>query len=454
MSILDTALNHAREQRDAHLDELKTLLAIPSVSTLPEHKEDVARTAEWLAQHLRALGMTRVDIMPTPGHPVVYAEWLSAADKPTVLAYGHYDVQPVDPLDEWISDPWGSEIRGENLHARGASDMKGQLFAFLKALESLRQDGAWPVNLKILFEGEEEIGSEHLDQFLVDNKDLLKSDIVLNCDGGIHAADQPSIVYSLRGLAYFELEVRGPEKDLHSGLFGGTLLNPAQALCELVAGMHDADGRVTLPGFYDDVRPLTDYERGLAEKVPHSDDDWKGMAGVDTLWGEAGYTTVERIGARPTLEINGIVGGFTGEGSKTVLPARAMAKISMRLVADQKPEAIAGYLRAYLEQNAPEAVSWELRELVHGPGAIMELDSTAMKAAVGALETVFGKEPVFKREGGSVPVVGLMQDLLGVDTVMLGFGLPDDGIHGPNEKLHLPTFYRGVETYIHFLAAL
>jgi len=294
----------------------------------------------------------------------------------------------------------------------------------------------------------------HLDDFIETHRSLLECDVVLNCDAGIHAPDQPSIVYALRGLAYFELTVHGPKKDLHSGFFGGAVHNPAQVLCELIAGMHDAQGRVTLPGFYDAVRELTPDEREALAEAPYSEAEWLEMTGVPSLWGEHGYTVIERVGARPTLEVNGLLSGFTGEGSKTVLPAKAMAKLSMRLVPDQNPAAIESQLRAYLETHVPSTVRYELKEMTHGAGAVMDRQGPAMQAAVAALTEVFGKPPFFKREGGSVPVVAMLQEKMGVDSVMLGFALPDDGIHGPNEKQHLPTFFKGIETYIRFFCTL
>lgn len=451
MSALDAAVSYARGHRDDFLNRLREVVAIPSVSTLPEHKDDMARTAEWLAAALRALGMARVEIVTTAGHPVVYAETEQRPDRPTVLVYGHYDVQPVDPVAEWRTAPFAAAVEGDYLYGRGASDMKGQIWAQLCAVEALAAQGALPVNLKYLIEGEEEIGSPHLEAFIEARRDQLACDVVLNCDSGIHGPDQPSLTYSLRGLAYFELEIQGAAKDLHSGLFGGSVRNPIHVLCELIAGMHDAEGRVTLPGFYDDVRELDAEEREVLRRVPYSDEGWLQLAGARGLYGEAGYTTIERVGARPTLEVNGIWGGFTGAGAKTVLPARASAKISMRLVADQRPEKMEGCLRAYLEVNAPEGVAWTLREHSRGPGAIMDRKSPYMRAAAAALREVFGTDPIFKREGGSVPVVGMMQAQLGVDSVMLGFALPDDGIHGPNERQYLPNFYRGIETYIRFL---
>lgn len=449
----NAALETARNARETQLMAYKELLGIPSVSTLPEHKGDLDRCAEWLAERLRHAGMAKVDIMPTPGHSVVYAESAQEQGRPTVLVYGHYDVQPVDPVDEWRHDPFDATVEGDYLIARGASDMKGQLFAFLCALESFGDD-APKVNLKILFEGEEEIGSAHLDGFIEAHKEMLACDFVLNCDAGIHEKDTPAIVYALRGLAYFEVEVRTAQRDLHSGLYGGSVRNPIHELCKLIDGMHDEKGRVTLPGFYDRVRAFSEEERALIAQLPHDDEAWLAFAGAKETFGEAGYTTLERVGARPTLELNGIWGGFTGEGSKTVLPAKANAKISCRLVPDQDETAIYGMLETYLKENAPVEISWSLKDLACGPGAVMDRKSPAMKSAAQALETVFRKAPLFKREGGSVPVVGLMQRMLGVDTVMLGFALPDDGIHGPNERQYLPNFYRGIETYIHFLAAL
>lgn len=450
----EAAVAYARGHQEAFLEELKDLLAMPSVSTLPEHREDMRATATWLAERLRVLKLENVALHETDGHPVVYGEWLHAPEKPTVLVYGHYDVQPVDPIDEWRSEPFTATVEGEYLIARGASDMKGQLMAFLQALRSVVQAGDCPVNLKVLFEGEEEIGSPHLPQFIEDNKAMLACDVVLNCDGGIHGPGEPAITYSLRGLAYFELEVRSATSDLHSGLFGGSIANPIHVLSELIAGMHDADGRVTLPGFYDKVRDLDEEERALLAQVPYSDEKWLKMSGTKKLHGEAGYNTVERIGARPALDVNGIWGGFTGAGAKTVLPAKATAKLSARLVADQQEGDVKGQLEAYLNAQCPDTVTWTLREHVHGPGAIMSRKSPYMDTARRALETAFGKAPIFKREGGSVPIVGMMQRQLDVDTVLLGFELADDNMHGPNERQHLPNFYKGIETYIHFLMGL
>lgn len=454
MSKLEDAVAYAEANRKANLEGFKEVLAIPSISTLSEHEGDVAQMAEWLAATLRGLNMDNVEIIPTDGHPVVYGESLNAPGKPTILVYGHYDVQPADPLEEWETPPFEPTVRGENVYARGASDMKGQWFGQLKATEALVQQGELGFNIKYMLEGEEEIGSPHLAEFIDAHRDKLACDFVLNCDSGVQAPDIPGIIYALRGLAYFELVIQGAKKDLHSGLFGGTVPNPAHVLAELIAGMHDEKGRVTLPGFYDNVREITAEEEELMKQIPYSDAGWLELSGAKALHGEEGYSTLARVGARPTLDVNGMLSGFTGQGSKTVLPARAMAKISMRLVPDQRPEDARGQLEAYLKARCPEYVSWSLHEHAHGPGAVMDLHSEAMESAKAALRTVFGKEPIFKREGGSIPVVALLKEKLGVDTVMLGFSLPDDGIHGPNEKQHLPTFYKGIKTYIHFMAGL
>lgn len=454
MEQCNAALALTQTNQAKNLAQFQELLAIPSISTLSEHQPDMQRAAEWIAAELRGLGMNGVEIIPTDGHAVVYAESLKKPGAPTALVYGHYDVQPVDPLDEWESDPFAGEVRGDYIYARGASDMKGQFFALLKAVQALTETGGLPINLKFMLEGEEEIGSPHLAQFIAEHKEKLACDFVLNCDAGVHSPDAPGITYSLRGLAYFELHLQAAKKDLHSGRFGGSVLNPIHVLAELIASFHDADGCVTLPGFYDKVRPLDDDERANIALAAFDDNTWLEMAGAKALHGEQGYTTAERIGARPTLDVNGIWGGFTGEGAKTVLPAKAHAKISTRLVADQDPEEVEKQLRNHIAAHLPEGIDWELHEHSWGPGSTMDRYSPYMKAAATAIEKVFGKPPVFTREGGSVPVVGMMQTMLGVDSVMLGFALPDDGIHGPNERQYLPNFFNGIETYVHYLCAL
>jgi len=444
------AIEYAQDHQGEILEDLKNLLSIPSISTLPEHEEDITRAAEWIAGKMSILGFENVALMPTARHPVVYGEWLKAgANAPTLLLYGHYDVQPVDPIDEWDSDPFKPELRDGNLFARGASDMKGQLIAHLKAIEALQQTSGLPLNFKFMIEGEEEIGSPSLEAFIKANKELLQADLCLNSDSGILAEDQPAITVGLRGLTYFEIRLHGQRADLHSGTFGGAIDNPALVIARLVAGMKDEQGHILLPGFYDDVRELTPHDRDMLPDL--SDEWWKEKAGTDVLFGEPNYTTTERARARPTFDVNGILSGFTGEGSKTVLPARAMAKISMRLVPDQTPARIKQSLVKYLETHVPETMTWELIDHAHANPAVIDTGSTAVQTAARAFEETWGKPAIFDRLGGTVPVVDMLQTELGVDTLMLGFGLPDDNIHGPNEKQHMPTLYRGVETVIRFL---
>lgn len=449
---LDQTLRYAREHHEKFLDDLRALVQIPSVSTLSERKPDIQRTAEWIAGRLKTLGFESVAVLPSSGHPVVFGEWMKAGkSKPTLLYYGHYDVQPTDPLDLWQSDPFVLTIRGENAYGRGASDMKGQMIAFLGALESILQSGSMPVNLKFMAEGEEEVGSPHLAEFIRQHADLLSCDLCLNGDSGIYAPDQPSITYALRGLLYLELRLQGPAADLHSGTYGGGIDNPANVLCRLIAGMQDSHGRVSLPGFYDRVRELTPDERADLARVSEPDSWWLKQTGASVLHGEEGFTTTERTTARPTLDVNGLLSGFTGEGSKTVLPSRAMAKISMRLVPDQDPEEIRAAFEAYLKASMPASIHWELLEHSRCRPGIVERDSPAVRAASRALQAVWGKAPVFTRQGGSIPIVDEIHEILGVDSLLLGFGLPDDNLHAPNEKQHLPTFYRGIEAFIRFL---
>ncbi|MCQ3937307.1 MAG: dipeptidase [Chloroflexi bacterium] len=445
------ALKYVRTNRERFLNELKEFVGIPSVSTLDEHKADVQRAAEWVAGQLRSLGMDKVQIMPTAGHPVVYGEWMRAGKSaPTIMIYGHYDVQPVDPIELWTSDPFKAEARGDYLFGRGSSDMKGQVVASLKAVEAIVRTTGLPVNVKWLVEGEEEIGSEHLGDFIKEHKKMLACDYCLNPDAGMIAPDKPTITTGLRGLAYFELKVYGPGKDLHSGLFGGTIHNPAQALIELVAGMHDKNGRITLPGFYDKVRKLSKKEREDFKRLPVTNRELIQMTGVPALWGEPQFIPAERVGARPTLEVNGLLSGFTGQGSKTVLPAWAMAKISCRLVPDQTPEETEKQLRAYLKKNAPKTIRWELINLHNAGAALTETDSVGVQALAQALQNVWGRRPYFKREGGSIGSVVLLQKYVGADSLLTGFGLPDDNVHSPNERMHLPTWYKGIEAFTHF----
>jgi acetylornithine deacetylase/succinyl-diaminopimelate desuccinylase-like protein len=452
---LTAALEYARSNQGSTLVELKEFVGIPSISTDPESSGDVQRAAEWVANKLADLGMGNIQIFPTAKHPVVYGESLAAgAGAPTVLVYGHYDVQPAEPLELWHSPAFEPTLRGENLYGRGTSDMKGQIVASLKAVEAYVRTGQLPVNIKFIIEGEEEIGSPNLGAFIEEHQQLLACDLALNPDSGMLGAENPTITYGLRGLAYFDLHISGPSQDLHSGLFGGTVHNPAIVLCDLIAGMHDESGRITLPGFYDSVRPLSAVERAELARLPQDENFYLEGCGAPALYGESGYSPVERASARPSLDVNGLLSGFTGEGSKTVLPAKAMAKISMRLVPDQDPDEVQRQLEQYLEDNAPDTVTWEIKSHSSAPASITDRGTAGVLALTQALEDTWGVRPVFKREGGTIPVVAQMQDILGVESVLTGFGLPDDNLHAPNEKLHLPTFYRGIEALVRFLSIL
>ena len=450
----EKALEYAHANRESALDDLKSILRIPSISTLSEHETDMLAAAEWLVDQLNQLGFHGRAI-EAGGAPVVYGDWLGAGSKaPVVLVYGHYDVQPADPLELWDSDPFEPEVRGDNLYARGASDMKGQLVAHLNAIRALKETTGLPINIKYLIEGEEEIGSKHLGNFIDANGDLLACDFCLNIDSGIIGPETPSITYALRGLTYFEIRLEGPPGDLHSGTFGGAVVNPANVLASLIGKMHDHRGQVTLPEFYDDVRELSEEERSDFADLPQSDQWWRQQSGASVLGGEQGYTATERATARPTLDVNGLLSGFTGEGGKTVLPSRAMAKISMRLVPDQEPDKVNESLLAFMREQAPPGVSWEVEMLTGSVASVMDRESFEAGAALDALEAVWGVPARFKREGGSVPVVGMIKDMLDVKTLLLGFGLPDDNLHAPNEKFHLPNFHRGIDTYIHFMSSL
>lgn len=446
------ALQYAHDNNSRFLDELKEFLTIPSISTDPQHQSDMERAARWVAHQLENLGAIGVEVFPTRGHPVVYGELSTdIEDAPTVLVYGHYDVQPAEPLELWTTGAFEPLQRGENLYSRGASDMKGQVMASIKALEAVTCSGKLPINVKFLIEGEEEIGSPNLDEFIINQKDLLHSDFALNPDTGMLGPDLPTITYALRGLAYFDVRVDGPDHDLHSGLYGGVVHNPAQALCELIAGMHDEDGRITLPGFYDKVRNLDDQERAQLSRLPTDSEFFMEQTGAPALWGESDYSPVERVGARPTLEVNGFYSGFTGKGSKTVLPAWAMAKISTRLVPDQDPDEVEQQLLQYFEEKAPETIRYKVNNLVGSPASISDRDSDGVQAMQDAMQQVWNKKPLFRREGGSVPVVVLFKEILGIESVNCGFSLPDDNAHSPNEKLHLPTWNRGIDTLINFI---
>lgn len=452
---MENIVSFIEAHHERFLTELKELLAIPSVSSQSDRKPDMRRAAEWLKNHMTAIGLQNAQIMETGGHPVVYADWLGAPGKPTILLYGHYDVQPEDPVEKWESPPFEATVRGENLYGRGTADDKGQIFIHLKAMEAFFKDrGALPVNIKIIFEGEEEVGSEHLGAFVAAHKDLLKADVILISDSGMFAKGVPSVTYALRGLAYMEVEVTGPSGDLHSGSFGGAIHNPIQALTEMIASLHDKNGRITVKGMYDDVRPLTRAERDAFKKLPWNDRKYAKSLGLKQLYGEKGYSTLERLWARPTLECNGIWGGYTGEGTKTVLPSKAFAKISMRLVPDQSSAKIARLFEKHLKAIAPRTVRVKVRRLHGGEPAITPVDSPGVRTAVAALEKGFGKKPLYQREGGSIPIVVDFKKLLGIDSVLLGFGLPDENAHAPNEFINLHNFFGGIRTAAHYYQEL
>ena len=440
-----TVIDFINTHRDRYVEELKTWLAIPSISALPQHAPDVRRAAEWASSEMSRVGLQHVRLIDTPGNPVVYGEWLGAPGAPTVLYYGHYDVQPVDPIDLWTSPPFEPTVRDGEIFARGSGDDKGQIFMHFKAIEALVQNGGGlPVNFKMILEGEEEVGSKHLDGFIRDNRDLLKADVVVISDTGMFDRGIPSLCYGLRGLAYFQIDVRGTSTDLHSGTFGGAVANPAIVLAQVLAQMKDRGGRVKVPGFYDDVRPLSDSERAEFKKLPFNETRYRKELAAPKLFGESGYTTLERSSARPTFEINGLLSGFTGEGAKTVLPAVAMAKVSMRLVPDQTPDKVGDLFEAYLKKVFPKTVTWTLTRMHGGMPWMASLDNPYVQAAGRAIKAGFGQEPVFTREGGSIPVVATFQKELGVPSVLFGVGLPDDRIHAPNEKLDLANFHNGV----------
>ena len=442
---MDRVIDFINLQRDRYIDELKAYLAIPSISALPQHAADVRRCAEWTADELRRIGLQNVRLIETPGHPVVYADWLGAQNAPTILFYGHYDVQPVDPLDKWVSPPFEATIRDGEIYARGAADDKGQIFMHFKAVEAhLKQNGSLPCNIRIFIEGEEEVGSSHLDDLVRSMKGELASDVVVISDSPMLERGVPSICYGLRGLAYFQIDAKGTSTDLHSGSFGGAVANPAMVLAQILAQMKDRSGRIKIPGFYDDVRDLRPEEREEWRRLPFNETKYRKELGAPKLFGESGYSTLERVWGRPTFEVNGLLSGFTGEGAKTVIPATAMAKVSMRLVPDQDPDKIADLFEAYLKKVAPKTVEVKLTRMHGGKPWMTEFDNRYVQAAARAIERGFGKAPVFNREGGSIPVVSTFQQELGVPAVLFGIGLPDENAHAPNEKLDLTNFHNGV----------
>jgi acetylornithine deacetylase/succinyl-diaminopimelate desuccinylase-like protein len=432
------------------LDELMDWLRIPSVSADPKYKPDVQRAAEFLRDRLKDAGLDKVEIMPTPGHPVVYAEKIIDPKLPTVLTYGHYDVQPPDPLDLWTSGPFEPVVKDEKLYARGACDDKGQVYMHVKALEGMIKNNELPCNVKCIFEGEEEVGSSHLNDFLTTNKEKLKADVVLISDTSMIANETPSICVGLRGLSYLEVEVTGPNRDLHSGVYGGAVANPINVLCDMISSMHDKNRRITIPGFYDDVREFTKAERDEMAKAPFGLDKYKKDLDIDDVLGEEGYSTLERATIRPTLDVNGIWGGYTGEGAKTVLPSKAYAKISMRLVPNQSSEKATKMFTDHFKKIAPKYVKVKVTPHHGGEAALTPTDGIAYQAAAKAMETTFGKKPIPAYEGGSIPIVASFEKILGLKTVLLGFGLNSDAIHSPNEHYGLFNFYKGIETIPYF----
>lgn len=456
--MLDAALNFARANKQSHLSGLCDWLRIPSVSTLPKHAPDVRRAAEFAAHYLKDMGMTLVEIRETAGHPIVYAESIASPQSPTLLIYGHFDVQPTDPDEEWTRPPFEPIIEGENLYARGASDDKGQAFAVLAALESyFKTSGKLPVSVKVLLEGEEEVTSPNLFPYLRERADELSTDAILIADQDMLDPEHPIIMWGLRGILYTEIGVRGPSHDLHSGTFGGGVDNPFNVLVHLLGRLQDErNRRVLIPNFYDNVEELNDEERSLIAQAPINDQVGLYLTGVPALGGEAGYPLAERVSVRPTLEVHGIAGGFTGEGSKTVIPARATAKVSMRLVPNQSPDEVHESLKSYLDSICPPTVKLDVRAIGKAHPVKIDYKSREVQAAATAYENGFGHKPIYLRGGGSLPIIDEMIKILSkperdIPVVMIGFGLPDDHTHAPNEKFYIPNFYHGIETVIHYL---
>ncbi|GAB4447403.1 MAG: dipeptidase [Bacteroidia bacterium] len=445
-------LQQIEKNKNRWIEELKELLRIPSVSADPKYKNDVRKTAEKVKELLIKAGVDSAEICETKGHPVVYAEKIIDTNAPTVIVYGHYDVQPPDPIELWESPPFEPVIKTTPIHlqgaifARGACDDKGQTMMHIKALELMNQLNALKCNVKFMIEGEEEVGSEHLGEWVKANKNRLKGDVILISDTSIIANDTPSIAVGLRGLAYMEVEVTGPNRDLHSGVYGGAVANPINILCQLIASCHDENNHITIPGFYDDVVELSKEQRAEINKAPFNEEEYKKDLGVKELWGEKGYTVLERTGIRPTLDVNGIWGGYIGEGAKTVLPSKAYAKISMRLVPNQNPEKIARLFQEYFEKKAPACVQVKVKAHHGGEPYVVSTESVDYQAAAKAMEQTFGKKPIPKMEGGSIPIVALFKKELGLDSILMGFGLDSDALHSPNEHYGIFNFLKGIET--------
>ena len=451
---LDRVDVYLESHRGDFEEQLKELIRIPSISAQPDHDADTRRAAEFVRDDLAAMGV-RSELIPTRRHPLVYGEWLGAEGKPTVLIYGHYDVQPPEPLEPWLSPPFEPTVRDGNLYARGATDDKGQMFTHLKAVQAwLAAAGALPVNVKFLIEGEEEVGGAGLEAYMAEHADRLACDYAVISDTSQFAPGMPAITYGLKGLAYFEVHVRGANRDLHSGTYGGAVANPLNGLAELIASLKGPDGKIRIEGFYDQVRPLEDWERAAFARLPFSEAEFQADLGVSELVGEVGYTTLERKWARPTCDVNGLFGGYSGPGPKTVLPSAGGAKLSFRLVPDQDPATIERLFRDHVRKVAPPGLTVEVITHHGAPPVLVNVESPGFRAAVWAIEAGFGVRPVFIREGGSIPVVGLIKRHLGVDTLLLGWGQNDDNLHGPNEKFSLADFHRGIKAGAHLLAEL
>ena len=456
---VSSAVSYARENQKRFLDELKDLLRIPSVSTTEEHKGDVRKAAEMVAADLKRIGFENVEIIPTKQHPLVYGDWLHAAGKPTALCYAHFDVQPAEPLDEWHTPPWEPTERNQNIYARGAVDDKGQLWMQMKAYESLFKAGGGklPINVRVLFEGEEEVGGESIEEFVKANatNGKLKADFALVTDTELFAPDLPTLCVGLRGLVYTELEAQGAKTDLHSGVYGGAAPNAIFGLIEILSKLKDADGKVLIPGFYDDVQKPTADELKAWERLPFNEEDYrKAEVGSNVLTGEPGYSVLYRTWARPTLEVHGIVGGFQAPGAKTVIPARASAKVSMRLVPNQDADDIFKKYSDYVKKITPKGITTNIKIHSKGPACVVNTDNPYAKASVEAMHEIFGKDTVYIRSGGSIPIVTQFDKDLKIPSIMMGMGLPDDNLHAPNEKFHIPNFYRGIESIIRFFQIL
>jgi hypothetical protein len=442
--------DYQQQHQDRFLNELLDLLRIPSISADSQYKGDVARCADAVKASLLQAGCTHAEICPTDGHPIVYGEIIIDPAKPTVLVYGHYDVQPADPLDLWHSGPFEPVIKDGKIFARGACDDKGQMFMHVKALEVMAKTNTLPCNVKLMIEGEEEVGSSNLGVFLENNKEKLKADIVLVSDTSMISMEHPSLETGLRGLAYMEVAITGPNRDLHSGVYGGAVANPINILCKMIASLHDENNHITIPAFYDKVENLSDADRTALNNAPFDLNEYKNELGVADVWGEKGYTTLERTGTRPTLDVNGIWGGYTGEGAKTVLPSKAFAKISMRLVPHQSSDDIAAIFQQHFEGIAPASVQVKVTAHHGGEPVVTPTDSKAYQAASKAIQTTFGKDPIPTRGGGSIPIIALFERVLGLKTVLMGFGLDNDNIHSPNEKYDVANYFKGIETIPYF----